>query len=63
MGNKIRLLGFLTIYCGAIIKAYLTHGIPGVIFMGIFLMAVGTIMSKSEIEISFNKDEDDFWED
>jgi len=59
MGNKIRLLGFLSIYGGTIVKVYLTHGIPGVVFMGIFLMAIGTIMSKSEIEISFNENEDD----
>lgn len=63
MGRKIRLLGFLTIYCGAMIKVYTTHGIPGVVAMGIFLMAVGTVMSIGDIKISFNEDDDDDWED
>lgn len=63
MGKKIRLLGFLTIYCGAIIKAYMTHGILGVVAMGIFLMAVGTVMSIGDIKISFNENDDDDWED
>ena len=67
MGRKIKILGFLTVYCGTIIKIFMTHGIKGVIAMGIFLMAVGTLMARSDFELSFNEDdeddEDDFWED